>query len=143
MAKKIKAVVTLQIPAGKANPAPPIGPALAQHGVNLMQFTKDYNARTSDKIGEIIPAEITIFQDGSFRFRLKSPPTAYLIKKYAKIEKAASNPPAEIAGRLTKAQVREIAEIKFNAGDTNALDVESMMLQVEGTCRNMGVEVVD
>jgi large subunit ribosomal protein L11 len=96
MAKKIKAVVTLQIPAGKANPAPPIGPALAQHGVNLMQFTKEYNARTSDKIGEIIPAEITIFQDGSFRFRLKSPPTAYLIKKHAKIQKAASNPPGEI-----------------------------------------------
>jgi large subunit ribosomal protein L11 len=143
MAKKIKAVVTLQIPAGKANPAPPIGPALAQHGVNLMQFTKEYNARTSDKIGEIIPAEITIFQDGSFRFRLKSPPTAYLIKKHAKIQKAASNPPAEIVGKLSKAQVREIAEIKFNAGDTNALDVEAMMRQVEGTCRNMGVEVLD
>ena len=143
MAKKIKAVVTLQIAAGKANPAPPIGPALAQHGVNLMQFTKDYNARTSDKIGEIIPAEITIFQDGSFRFRLKSSPTAYLIKKYAKIKKAASNPPGEIVGKLTKAQVREIAQIKLDAGDSNALDVEAMMRQVEGTCRNMGVDVVD
>lgn len=143
MAKKIKAVVTLQIPAGKANPAPPIGPALAQHGVNLMQFTKEYNARTSDKIGEIIPAEITIFQDGSFRFRLKSSPTSILIKKYAKIDKAASNPPGEIVGELTQEQVREIAEIKIKAGDTNALDVEAMMRQVEGTCRNMGVAVVD
>ena len=143
MAKKVKAVVTLQIQGGKTNPAPPIGPALAQHGVNLMQFTKDYNARTSDKIGEIIPAEITIFQDGSFKFRLKSPPTAYLIKKYAKIQKAASNPKTDVAGRLTKAQVREIAEIKVKAGDTNALDVEGMMRQVEGTCRNMGVEVVE
>jgi large subunit ribosomal protein L11 len=141
MAKKIKAVVTLQIPAGKANPAPPIGPALAQHGVNLMQFTKEYNARTSDKIGEIIPAEITIFQDGSFRFRLKSSPTSILIKKFAKIEKASSNPPGEIVGSLTQDQVREIAEIKIKAGDTNALDVEAMMRQVEGTCRNMGVAV--
>ncbi|MEL6404426.1 MAG: 50S ribosomal protein L11 [Chloroflexota bacterium] len=143
MAKKVKAVVTLQIEGGKANPAPPIGPALAQHGVNLMQFTKDYNGRTSDRIGEIVPAEITIFMDGSFKFRLKSPPTAYLIKKYAKIKTAASNPKTQTVGKLTKAQVQEIAQIKMDAGDTNALDVEAMMRQVEGTCRNMGVEVVD
>lgn len=143
MAKKVKAIVTLQIEGGKANPAPPIGPALAQHGVNLMQFTKDYNARTSDRMGEIVPAEITIFMDGSFKFRLKSPPTAYLIKKYAKIKKAAGNPKTQTVGKLNKDQVREIAQIKMDAGDTNALDVEAMMRQVEGTCRNMGVEVVD
>lgn len=143
MAKKVKAVVTLQIQGGRANPAPPIGPALAQHGVNLAQFTKDYNARTADRMGEIVPAEITIFQDGSFKFRLKSPPTAYLIKKYAKIKSGAGNAKAEVAGKLTKDQVREIAQIKLDAGDTNALDVEAMMRQVEGTCRNMGVEVLD
>ncbi|MGJ3240012.1 MAG: 50S ribosomal protein L11 [Anaerolineae bacterium] len=143
MAKKVKAIVTLQIQGGKANPAPPIGPALAQHGVNLMQFTKDYNARTSDRIGEIVPAEITIYQDGSFKFRLKSPPTAYLIKKYAKIQKAASNARTDVAGKLTKDQVREIAQIKLDAGDTNALDIDGMMRQVEGTCRNMGVEVLE
>jgi large subunit ribosomal protein L11 len=143
MAKKIKAVVTLQIPAGKANPAPPIGPALAQHGINLMQFCKDYNARTSNRIGEIVPAEITVFQDGSFRFRLKSPPTAFLIKREAGIEKGAGNALSETAGRLTRDQVRKIAQLKVDAGDTNALDVEGMMRQVEGTCRQMGVEVVD
>lgn len=143
MAKKVKAIVTLQIPAGKANPAPPIGPALAQHGINLMQFTKEYNARTSDRIGEIVPAEITIFQDGSFKFRLKSPPTAYLIKREANIKKGASNPLTETVGQLNRDQVRKIAQIKMDAGDTNALDIEAAMRQVEGTCRNMGVEVVD
>jgi len=143
MAKKIKAVVTLQIAAGKAKPAPPIGPALAQHGINLMQFCKDYNARTSNRIGEIIPAEITIFQDSSFRFRLKSPPTAFLIKREAGIPKGAGNPLTEKAGTLTREQVRRIAQLKIDAGDTNALDIEGMMKQVEGTCRQMGVEVVD
>jgi len=143
MAKKVKAVVTLQIPAGKANPAPPIGPALAQHGINLMQFTKEYNARTSNRIGEIVPAEITIFQDGSFKFRLKSPPTAFLIKKEAGIQKGASNPLTDNAGKLTREQVRKIAQVKMDAGDTNALDIEAAMRQVEGTCRQMGVEVVD
>lgn len=143
MAKKIKAVVTLQISAGKANPAPPIGPALAQHGINLMAFCKEYNARTSNRIGEIIPAEITVFQDGSFKFRLKSAPTAFLIKKTAGIQKGASNPLTETAGRLTKDQVREIAQIKFDAGDTNALDIEAAMKQVEGTARQMGVEIVE
>jgi large subunit ribosomal protein L11 len=141
MAKKIKAIVTLQIPAGKANPAPPIGPALAQHGVNLMGFVKDYNARTATRIGEIVPAEITIFQDGSFRFILKSPPTAFLIKRAAGVEKGAGNSITEKAGRLTRKQVREIAEQKFE--DMNALDIEAAMKQVEGTCRNMGIEVVD
>ena len=143
MAKKVKAMITLQIPAGKANPAPPIGPALAQHGINLMQFCKDYNARTSNRIGEIIPAEITVFQDGSFRFRLKSPPTAFLIKREAGIEKGAGNPLLDTAGQLTREQVRKIAQMKMDAGDTNALDIDAMMRQVEGTCRQMGVEVVD
>ena len=141
MAKKVKAIVKLQIPAGKANPAPPIGPALAQHGVNLMGFVKDYNARTANRIGEIVPAEITIFQDGSFRFILKSPPTAFLIKRAAGVPKGAGNSVEETVGKLTRKQVREIAEVKFN--DMNALDIEAAMKQVEGTCRNMGIEVVD
>jgi large subunit ribosomal protein L11 len=141
MAKKVKAVVTLQIEAGKANPAPPIGPALAQHGVNLMQFVKDYNARTSSRMGEIIPAEITIFQDGSFRFELKSPPTAFLIKKAAGIPRGAANPLAESVGQLNRQQVREIAEIKFK--DMNANDIEAAMRQIEGTARQMGVKIVD
>jgi large subunit ribosomal protein L11 len=141
MAKKVKAIVTLQIQAGKATPAPPIGPALAQHGINLMQFTKDYNARTANRMGEIVPAEITVFMDGSFKFELKSPPTAFLIKKAAGIPKGAGNPPSEIVGRLTRVQVREIAEQKFK--DMNANDIEAAMRQVEGTCLNMGIEVVD
>lgn len=141
MAKKVKAVVTLQIPAGKANPAPPIGPALAQHGINLMQFTKEYNAKTSSRIGEIVPAEITIFQDGSFSFILKSPPTAFLIKKEAGIDKGAGNPLVETVGKLTRDQVRKIAEQKMQ--DLNALDIEAAMRQIEGTCRQMGVEVVE
>jgi large subunit ribosomal protein L11 len=141
MAKKVKAIVTLQIHAGKANPAPPIGPALAQHGINLMQFCKDYNARTSNRMGEIIPAEITIFQDGSFRFDLKSPPTSFLIKKVAGIPKGATNPLTDKAGQLTRQQVREIAEIKFK--DMNALDIEGAMRQIEGTARQMGVKIVD
>lgn len=141
MAKKVKAIVTLQIPAGKANPAPPIGPALAQHGINLMAFCKEYNARTSNRMGEIVPAEITIFQDGSFRFILKSPPTAFLIKRAAGIDKGASNPLTEKAGKLTRKQVREIAELKFS--DLNALDIEAAMRQIEGTARQMGVSVIE
>jgi len=141
MAKKVKTVVTLQIEAGKANPAPPIGPALAQHGVNLMQFVKDYNARTSSRMGEIIPAEITIFQDGSFRFELKSPPTAFLIKKAAGIPRGAANTISEPVGQLTRQQVREIAEIKLK--DMNANDIEAAMRQIEGTARQMGVKIVD
>lgn len=143
MAKKIKAVVKLQINAGKANPAPPIGPALAQHGINLMGFCKEYNARTSNRIGEIVPAEITIFQDGSFKFRLMSPPTSFLIKKEAGVERGAANPLTDTAGRLTREQVKKIALVKLDAGDSNALDVEAMMKQVEGTCRQMGIQVVD
>ena len=141
MAKKIKAIVTLQIPAGKANPAPPIGPALAQHGINLMGFCKEYNARTSNRMGDIIPAEITIFTDGSFKFALKSPPTSFLIKKAAGIEKGSSVPQTSKVGKLTRKQVKEIAETKMN--DLNALDIEGAMKQIEGTARQMGVTIVD
>lgn len=139
MAKKVKAIVTLQIPAGKANPAPPIGPALAQHGINLMQFCKEYNARTSNQMGDIVPAEITVFQDGSFKFRLKSPPTAFLIKKAAGVQKAASNPATETVATLTRDQVREIAERKMS--DLNALDIEAAIKTVAGTARQMGIKV--
>ncbi len=139
MAKKVKAVVTLQIAAGKANPAPPIGPALAQHGINLMGFCKEYNARTSNRIGEILPAEITIFSDGSFKFILKSPPTAFLIRRAAGLEKGSSVPNRDKVGKITSAQVREIAEIKMK--DLNAIDLEGAMRQIEGTARSMGVVV--
>jgi len=141
MAKKVKAVVTLQIAAGKANPAPPIGPALAQHGINLMGFCKEYNAKTSNRIGEIIPAEITIFSDGSFKFILKSPPTAFLICRAAGLEKGSASPKSTKVGKLTRQQVREIAEIKMK--DLNAVDLEGAMLQNEGTARSMGVTIED
>lgn len=141
MAKKVKAIVTLQLPAGKATPAPPVGPALAQHGINLMGFVKEYNAKTANQIGEIIPAEITIFSDGSFKFRLKSPPTAFLIRKAAGVEKGSSTPNKEKVGKITRAQLRDIAQIKMQ--DMNAIDIEGAMRQVEGTARNMGVTVVD
>ncbi|HSQ39976.1 MAG TPA: 50S ribosomal protein L11 [Anaerolineales bacterium] len=141
MAKKLKAIVRLQIAAGKANPAPPIGPALAGHGINLMQFCKEYNARTSNRMGEIVPAEITIFTDGSFTFILKTSPAGVLLKKAAGVEKGSANPPREKVGKVTRAQVREIAEIKMK--DLNAVDIEGAMRQIEGTARNMGLEVVD
>jgi large subunit ribosomal protein L11 len=141
MAKKIKAIVTLQIQAGKANPAPPIGPALAQHGINLMQFCKEYNARTASRMGEVVPAEITVFSDGSFKFILKSPPTSFLIKKAAGIEKGSQRAHLEKVGQLTRQQVREIAEIKKN--DMNSLDIEGSMRQIEGTARQMGVEIIE
>ena len=141
MAKKVKAIITLQIQAGKANPAPPIGPALAQHGVNIMAFCKDYNGRTASRAGEIIPAEITIFQDGSFRFMLKSPPAAILLCKAAGIEKGSGEPNRERVGTVTRSQVREIAEQKFN--DMNAIDIEGAMRQIEGTAKNMGIAIVE
>ena len=139
MAKKVKAVVTLAINAGKSNPAPPIGPALAQHGINLMAFCKEYNARTSARMGEIIPAEITIFSDNSFKFILKSPPTTFLIKRAAGLEKASKEPGKIKVGKLTRKQVQEIAEIKMP--DLNAIDMEGAMKQIEGTARNMGITV--
>jgi large subunit ribosomal protein L11 len=141
MAKKVKAVVKLQIEAGRANPAPPIGPALAAHGINLMQFCKDYNARTQSRMGEIVPAEITIFTDSSYRFILKSPPAAVLLKKFAGVEKGSSEPNRDKVGQVTRDQVREIAEIKMK--DLNAIDIEGAMRQIEGTARNMGIKVVD
>jgi len=139
VAKKLKVVVRLQIEAGKANPAPPIGPALAPHGINLMAFCKDYNSRTSSKAGEIIPAEISIFTDGSFSFVLKTPPAAVLLRKAAGVEKGSSEPNREKVGKVTRAQVREIAEIKMK--DLNAVDIEGAMRQIEGTARNMGIIV--
>jgi len=141
MAKKLKAVVRLQIAAGKANPAPPIGPALASHGINLMQFCKEYNARTQSRMGDIIPAEISIFTDGSFKFILKSSPASVLLKKAAGVEKGSSEPNREKVGQVTRDQVREIAEIKMK--DLNAIDIEGAMRQIEGTARNMGIEVID
>lgn len=127
--------------AGKANPAQPIGPALAPHGVNIMAFCKDYNARTSNRPGEIIPAEITIFADGSFKFDLKSSPAAILLKKAAGIEKGSATPQSEKVGKVTRAQLKEIAEAKFK--DMNAYDLEGAMKQLEGTARNMGITIVE
>ncbi len=141
MAKKLKAVVRLQIEAGKANPAPPIGPALAPHGINLMAFCKDYNARTSSKAGEIIPAEITIYSDGSFTFILKTPPAAVLLRKAAGVEKGSAEPNREKVGNVSRDQVREIAEIKMK--DLNAVDLDGAMRQIEGTARNIGIVIED
>jgi large subunit ribosomal protein L11 len=141
VAKKLKVVIKLQIEAGKANPAPPIGPALAPHGINLMAFCKEYNARTSSKVGEIIPAEISIYTDGSFNFVLKTPPTAELLRKAAGIEKGSAEPNREKVGTVTWDQIQEIAEIKMK--DLNAIDIEGAMRQIEGTARNMGIVVED
>jgi large subunit ribosomal protein L11 len=141
MAKKLKAVVKLQIAAGKANPAPPIGPALAGHGINIMAFCKEYNARTANRAGDIIPAEITIYTDGSFTFVLKSPPTAVLLRKAAGLEKGSGVPNREKLGKVTRAQVKEIADIKIK--DMNAFDIDAAMKMIEGTARNMGIQVVD
>lgn len=137
--KKVKAVVKLQIQAGKANPAPPVGPALAQHGINLMQFCKAYNARTAGQAGNIIPAEITIYQDGSFDFILKSPPTADLLRKAAGVDKGSSEPNRDKVGTVTQDQLRDIAETKMK--DLNAIDIEGAMRQIEGTAKSMGIRV--
>jgi large subunit ribosomal protein L11 len=141
MAKKVKGITKLQIEAGKANPAPPIGPALAGYGINIMAFCKEYNARTSNRPGEIIPAEITVYSDGSFTFVLKTSPTPVLLRKAAKVEKGSAIPNRVKVGKVTHAQVREIAEIKMK--DLNAIDLEGAMKQVEGTARNMGITVED
>jgi len=139
MAKKLKAIVRLQIEAGKANPAPPIGPALAGHGINIMAFCKEYNAKTSNRPGEILPAEISVYTDGSFTFILKTPPAAVLLRKAAGVEKGSGVPNREKVGTVTRAQVREIAQLKMK--DLNALDIEGAMRQIEGTARNMGIVV--
>ena len=141
MAKKLKAIVRLQIEAGKANPAPPIGPALAGHGINIMQFCKEYNARTSNRSGEVLPAEITVYTDNSFTFILKTPPAAVLLRKAAGIPKGSAVPNKDKVGNVTRKQVREIAELKMK--DLNAIDIEGAMKQVEGTARSMGLIVID
>ena len=139
MAKKVVAIVKLQCPAGQANPSPPVGPALGQHGVNIMEFCKTFNARTQDQPGMIIPAIITVYADRSFTFELKTPPAAVLLKKAAKIAKGSGEPNREKVGKVTEAQVREIAEIK--RPDLNAHDVDAAMKIVAGTARSMGIEV--
>jgi large subunit ribosomal protein L11 len=141
MAKKLKAIVRLQLEAGKANPAPPVGPALAGHGINIMAFCKEYNARTSNRPGEVIPAEITVYTDGSFTFALKTPPAAVLLRKAAGVPKGSGVPNKEKVGSVTRKQVREIAEVKMK--DLNANDIEGAMKQVEGTARSMGITVED
>ena len=141
MAKKFKAIVRLQLEAGKANPAPPVGPALAGHGINIMAFCKEYNARTSNRPGEVLPAEITVYTDGSFTFVLKTSPAAVLIRKAAKVEKGSGVPNKEKVGKITNAQVKEIAEIKMK--DLNAISMEGAIKQIEGTARSMGITVTD
>jgi large subunit ribosomal protein L11 len=139
MAKKLKTIIKLQIPAGKANPAPPIGPALGQHGVNIMEFCKQYNAKTQDKGDTVIPVEISIFEDRSFTFILKTPPAAILLKKAANIEKGSGEPNRNKVGTISKEKLREIAEIKMP--DLNANSIEAAMNIIEGTARNMGITV--
>jgi large subunit ribosomal protein L11 len=139
MAKKVLTLIKLQIPGGQANPAPPVGPALGQHGVNIMEFCKAFNAETQAQLGRIIPVEITVFEDRSFTFITKTPPAAVLIKEALNLEKGSPEPNRAKVGTLTRAQVRQIAETKLE--DLNARDVEHAMRIVEGTARSMGVEV--
>ena len=139
--KKVKAIVKLQIPAGKANPAPPVGPALAQHGINLMAFCKEYNARTAGQVGNVIPAEITIFVDGSFRFVLKTPPTPDLLRKAAGVERGSGEPNRDKVGNITREQLQEIAQVKMK--DLNAINLDGAMRQIEGTARSMGITILD
>lgn len=141
MAKKVKAIIKLQIPAGKANPAPPVGPALGQHGINIMAFCKEYNARTSSQVGSVIPVEITVYQDQSFTFVTKTPPTADLLRKACGVEKGSAEPHRQMVGTITRKQLREIAELKMK--DLNATDLASAERQIEGTARSMGIEIID
>ena len=140
MAKKIRIVLTLQLPAGKATPAPPVGTALGPHGINIVEFTKAYNERTADKAGQVIPAQITVFEDRSFTFVLKTPPAPDLLRKAAGIESGSATPKREVVGRVTRDQVRQIAELKMP--DLNVNDIEAGMKVIEGTARSMGIEVV-
>ncbi|NPV09142.1 MAG: 50S ribosomal protein L11 [Anaerolineae bacterium] len=139
MAKKVMAVVKLQIPAGKATPAPPVGPALGQHGVNIMAFCKEYNARTASMAGAIVPAEITVYQDRSFTFETKSPPASDLLKRAAGVEKGSGDPGGQRVATVTRQQIREIAEAKMR--DLNARDLEAAMRQIEGSARSMGFRI--
>jgi len=140
VAKKVRIVLTLQLPAGKATPAPPVGTALGPHGINIVEFTKSYNERTADKAGQVIPAQITIFEDRSFTFVLKTPPAADLLRKAAGITKGAATAKRETVGRVTRDQVREIAGLKM--ADLSANDLEAAARMIEGTARSMGIEVV-
>lgn len=139
MPRKVVALIKLALPAGKANPAPPVGPALGQHGVNIMAFCKEYNAKTADKVGLVIPVEISVFEDRSFTFILKTPPASVLIKKAAGIEKGASEPNKKKVATITQSQLKEIAQTKMP--DLNANDIEAAMKIVAGTARNMGVTI--
>jgi large subunit ribosomal protein L11 len=139
VAKKIKALIKLQIPAGQANPAPPVGPALGQHGINIMAFCKDYNERTASQVGSIIPVEITVFDDRSFTFITKTPPTSDLLKKALDAEKGSGDPAREKVGTLSRDKLREIAELKSK--DLNATSIEAAERIIEGTARSMGIEV--
>lgn len=141
MAKKVIGQIKLQLPAGKATPAPPVGPALGQHGVNIMEFVKQFNAKTADQAGLIIPAVITVFADRSFTFILKTPPASVLLKKAAGLEAASGEPNKKKVATLNRAKVREIAELKKE--DLNSYDVEAAMRMVEGTARSMGIDIVD
>lgn len=141
MGKRVKAVIKLQLPAGKANPAPPVGPALGQHGVNIMAFCKEYNAKTQNQMGQVIPVEINVYQDGSFSFITKTPPAADLLKKAAGVDSGSGEPNRDKVGTVTRDQVREIAETKMP--DLNAYDVEQAMRMIEGTARSMGIIVED
>jgi large subunit ribosomal protein L11 len=140
VAKKIRIVLTLQLNAGKATPAPPVGTALGPHGINIVEFTKSYNEKTADKVGQVIPAQITIFEDRSFTFVLKTPPAPDLLRKAAGITKGTSTAGREVAGKVTRDQVRDIANAKM--ADLNATSIEGAMAQIEGTARSMGIEVV-
>ena len=139
MAKKAVALIKLQIPGGKASPAPPVGPALGQHGVNIMGFVKEYNERTAQEVGNIVPVEITVYADRSFSFQTKSSPASDLLRKAAKVEKGAASPGAQLVGRVTRDQIRQIAEQKLK--DLNAADVDAAMKIIEGTARSMGLTV--
>jgi large subunit ribosomal protein L11 len=141
MAKKVTGFVKLQVPAGAANPAPPVGPALGQHGVNIMEFCKQFNARTQSQAGLIIPVEITVYGDRSFTFITKTPPAPVLLKKAAGLESASAQPNRDKVGKVTRKQVREIAETKMP--DLNAANIDSAMRMIEGTARSMGITVVD
>ncbi len=141
MPRKIVAIIKLALPAGKANPAPPVGPALGQHGVNIMAFCKEYNAKTAEKVGLVIPVEISVFEDRSFTFILKTPPASVLIKKAAGVEKGASEPNKQKVATITKDQLKEIAQTKMP--DLNANDIEAAMKIVAGTAKNMGVAIAD
>jgi len=141
MAKEVIGLIKLQIPGGQASPAPPVGPALGQHGVNIMEFTKAFNEQTKENMGQVIPVEISVYKDRSFSFITKTPPAAFLIKKAIGLDKASGEPSREVAGQIRKEQVKKIAEDKMK--DLNANDIDAAMKIIEGTARSMGIEVID